>query len=310
MSLPRRTTLALFALEALAFAFLVFALIDRRAHQADPANGINQWGYRGAARGERLPGEIRIALLGGSAAFEGGTILEETMANNLLYQLQEVGRPRSQEYSIANLSEPQVSADSYASTLRAYEFLDPDVVVIFDGYDAIAGQPAHSRQRSFVFRTVGYLPILPSRILGRPAWLSDADRGVLDMLKDGQSDPADVGCTGASTTYCAAMADTVRYALQRGYPIVVASPPYVSARHAAQQRSLGAALTQAFGSDARFMYLDLGTAIDLSNRAESRDGLHRTILGNHEVGQRIAVGILQLLGRLAVPATAPAGGSR
>jgi hypothetical protein len=93
VSLSRRMTLALFALEALAFAFLVFALIDRRAHQADPANGINQWGYRGDARGERLAGEIRVALLGGSAAFEAGTILEETMANNLLYQLQEKCRP-------------------------------------------------------------------------------------------------------------------------------------------------------------------------------------------------------------------------
>ncbi len=232
------------------------------------------------------------------------------MANNLLYQLQEVGRPRSQEYSIVNLSEPQVSADSYATTLRAYEFLDPDVVVIFDGYDAIAGQPAHARQRSFVFRTFGYLPILPARILGRPAWLSDPDGGVLDMLKDGQSEPADVGCTGGSKAYCEAMADTVRYALQRGYPIVVASPPSASARHAAQQRSLGTALTEAFGSDPRFMYLDLGTSINLSNPAESPDGLRRTILGNHEVGQRIAVGILGLLERLAVPARARSGDSR
>ncbi len=69
-------------------------------------------------------------------------------------------------------------------------------------------------------------------------------------------------------------------------------------------------LTQAFGSDPRFMYLDLGTAINLSNRAESPDGLRRTILGNHEVGQRIAVGILRLLERLAAPARARSGDSR
>ena len=130
------------------------------------------------------------------------------------------------------------------------------------------------------------------------------------MLEDGQSEPADVGCTGGSKAYCEAMADTVRYALQRGYPIVVASPPYASERHAAQQRSLGAALTQAFGSDPRFLYLDLGTAINLSNRAESPDGLRRTILGNHEVGQRIAVGILRLLEQLAAPARARSGDAR
>jgi hypothetical protein len=308
VTLTRRQIAALFALEGLAFALLVFALLDRRLHQSDPANGINQWGYRGAARGERQPGEIRVALLGGSAAFEAGTTLEQTMANNLLYQLQEAGRPSGQEYSIVNLSEPRVSADSYADTLRAYEFLDPDVVVVFDGYDAIAGLPQQARRQSLVFRAVGYLPILPARILGRRAWLSDPEGGVLDMLKNDRAEPADVGCDGASKAYCAAMAETVRHALQRGYPIVVASPPFVSERHAAQQRSLGAALTQEFGGNPRFLYLDLGAAIDLSNRAESRDGIHRTILGNHEAGQRIAVGILRLLARQSP--TAPASGSR
>jgi hypothetical protein len=85
----------------------------------------------------------------------------------------------------------------------------------------------------------------------------------------------------------------------------------MSSRHAAQQRSLGETLTQAFGSDPKFLYLDLGSVINVSNRTESPDGIRRTALGNHEVGQRIAVGILRLFDRLHMtPVSARAGDSR
>jgi hypothetical protein len=308
--MTRRTILLVFALEAIVFAFLVFALLDRRAHKAD-VFGVNQWGYRGEARGERQPGEIRVALVGGSAAYESATNLEDTMAMAIVSQLQEIGRPRNQEYSLVNLAQPRVSADSYLGTLRRYAFLDPDAVAVVDGYDTIEGLPPHARERSAVFRAAGYLPILPARILGRPAWLSDPDGGTVEMLRDGRTEPADVGCDGASKAYCAAMADTVRFVLQEGLPIVVASPPFVTTRHAAQQRSLGALLTETFGSDPRFLYLDLGTAINLTHPAESPDGIHRTVVGNHEVGQPIAVGILRVLNRMrTTPVNAPPRGSR
>jgi hypothetical protein len=308
--MTRRTILLVFALEAIVFAFLVFALLDRRAHKAD-VFGVNQWGYRGEARGERQPGEIRVALVGGSAAYESATNLEDTMAMAIVSQLQEIGRPRNQEYSLVNLAQPHVSADSYLGTLRRYAFLDPDAVAVVDGYDTIEGLPPHARERSAVFRAAGYLPILPARILGRPAWLSDPDGGTVEMLRDGRTEPADVGCDGASKAYCAAMADTVRFVLQEGLPIVVASPPFVTTRHAAQQRSLGALLTETFGSDPRFLYLDLGTAINLTHPAESPDGIHRTVVGNHEVGQPIAVGILRVLNRMrTTPVNAPPRGSR
>lgn len=306
--MTRRTIALLFALEAAVLAFLVFAQIDRRTHKAD-VFGVNQWGFRGEARGERQPGEIRVALVGGSAAYEAATKHEDTMAMAIVSQLQEVGRPRNQEYSVVNLAQPRVSADSYVGTLRAYAFLAPDAVAVVDGYDTIEGLPPHARERSAVFRTAGYLPILPARILRRPAWLSDPDGGTLEMLQDGHTEPADVGCSGASKAYCAAMADTVRFVLQRGLPIVVASPPFVTARHAAQQRSLGAFLTETFGPDTRFLYLDLGTSINLTHPTESPDGIHRTVSGNHEVGQPIALGILRLLDRgRTAPVNAPPRG--
>jgi len=294
----RHTIGALFALELVVFGFLVFALLDRRAHLADPV-GVNQWGFRGEARGERLPGELRVALVGGSAAYEAATPHDDTMAMAILNQLQEFGRPSEQEYSLVNLSEPRVGADSYVTTIRAYEFLGPDVICLFDGYDALERLPPHARRRSAIFRASGYLPILPARILRRPAWLSDPEGGLVGLLQD-RSSPEDVSCDGASNAYCLAMVDTVRYALRRGHPIIVASPPFVTARHAAQQRSLGALLTSMFGADPKFAYLDLGSSIDLSKPTESPDGIHRTPLGNHEVGQRIAVGAQRLLERLGM----------
>lgn len=299
LTLTRPRIAALFAIEVVVFGFLIFALLDRRAHQADRF-GVNQWGFRGEARGERAPGERRVALVGGSAAYEAATLHEQTMAMAILTQLQEFGRPYEQEYSVVNLAEPRVGADSYRNTIRAYEFLGLDVVCVFDGYDALEGLPPHARRQSAIFRTSGYLPILPARILRRPAWLSDADAGIVDLFQDGRPAQEDVSCDGASKAYCSAMADTVRYALQRGHPIVIASPPSVSSRHAAQQRSLGALLTSAFSADPRFMYLDLGSSINLANRAESPDGIHRTALGNHEVGQRIAVGVQRLFERLGM----------
>src|SRR5262245_13390718 len=146
--MTRRTMTALLALELLGFAFLAFALADRRYHQRDPVFGVNQWGYRGEARAEREPGEIRVALVGGSAAYEAALPNEATLASSLFFELRNAGSPSNQEYSVVNLAEPRLAADSYAATIRHYAFLDPEVVVIFDGYDRFVGLPAHARERS------------------------------------------------------------------------------------------------------------------------------------------------------------------
>src|SRR5207253_7951063 len=97
VTLTRPAMAVVFAVEAAAFAFLTFALFDRRAHLANP-DGVNQWGFRGEARGEREPGEIRVALIGGSAAYEAATPHEDTLAMAMLSQLQEAGRPVRREY--------------------------------------------------------------------------------------------------------------------------------------------------------------------------------------------------------------------
>jgi hypothetical protein len=293
-ALARSTPRAIAAaalLQVVVLAFLVLALLDRRAHRQDPAYGINQWGYRDEARAAKEPGEIRVALVGGSSAFERGMVASSTVAGKLLIELRAAGAPVGRLFSVSNLSEPAVGADSYIDTLRGYAYLRPDAIVVFDGYDALAGLPPHARRQSIVYRTLGYLPLLPARTLARPEWMSDADGGIADLLRsDDQTN--DVSCAGRSNAYCSAMAATVAFALEQGYPVLVASPPTVSAAHRRQQQSLGTLLTERFARQPRFKSIDLGSSIDLHDPANSPDGIHRTDLGNHVVSQKIATALL------------------
>ena len=167
MSMSRRTLVLLFSVEALLLVFLTFALLDRRAHLRDPIYGVNQWGYRHDAQGEKDPGERRVAIVGGSSVFESGRSFGLTLAGQLFIELRQGGAATRQSYSVANLSEPQAGADTYTRTLRDYAFLDPDLIAVVDGYDVLGGTPPHGRRRSAVFRATGYLPILPARLFGR-----------------------------------------------------------------------------------------------------------------------------------------------
>lgn len=291
--MTRRTLALIFTAELLAFALLTFALLDRHAHQRDPVFGFNQWGYRGEARAEREAGEIRVALIGGSAVYEAGVQHSDTLASQLFFELRDAGAPRGQVYGVANLSEPRVGPDSYVQALNDYAFLDPEVVCILDGYDALEGLPPHARHQSSVFRATGYLPILPARILRRPAWLSDPPNGIADVLRDDRS--GDVSCAGASAGYCAAMADAVRLGLLHRRLVVVALPPIVSMRHGAQQRSLAAALQREFNADRRFVLVDLAPWVNMSDRRNSPDGVTRTTEGNHIVGQQLGIAIVKQL---------------
>lgn len=54
------------------------------------------------------------------------------------------------------------------------------------------------------------------------------------------------------------MLETVRFALDQGASVVVATPPYVSVRHEAQQKSLASELSRVFDRVPRFKYVNLG----------------------------------------------------
>jgi hypothetical protein len=298
--MTKRTLAVVFVLEALFFACLVFALLDRRAHERDVIFGWNQWGYRHDAYASREPGERRVAILGGSSAYEAGRSFGLTMAGQLFIELRQSGAPVRQAYSVVNLSQPRAGADTFIRTLRDYAYLDPDVVCIVDGYDTLMGTPPHGRDRSLVFRMTGYLPLLPARLLGRPGWLSDPDGGIADALRDDRGDRDAASCTAApAAAYCAAIVDTARLALNDRRAVVIVLLPTVSRRHGLLQRSLAEWLARAYAGNPRVLTLDLGHTIELSNSVHSPDGIHRTDVGNHVVAQRIAQAIVVWPGAFA-----------
>jgi hypothetical protein len=89
------------------------------------------------------------------------------------------------------------------------------------------------------------------------------------------------------------MVSTVRSGLEQGSHVVVATPPYVSARHEAQQRALAEVLMKEFGGEPRFQYVDLGRAIDLRDPSFSADGVYPTPGGARVLATRLAEAMLE-----------------
>lgn len=277
---------------------LVTALFDVRAHRRGNGTfGVNQWGYRGALRTVPHPG-VRLAVVGGSAAFAARTAWADTVPAQLVSDInarQGWTKPGGPFASVANLAEPGAGAASYVATLRDFAYLHPDIVCVYDGYDSVSAAGELGRHRSIVFRLTGYLPRSPATLLRGPDSVPDAEPVPAPFLRDGSEPGADLSCDAASAAYCAAMVDTVRLGLQHGTAVVVATPPYVSARHQAQQRSLAEALAREFGRDARFRYVDLGRAIDVRDRSQSEDGVHPTPAGARAIATRMADVMLELV---------------
>jgi hypothetical protein len=293
--LPRIAPWTLAGAQAVACILLVVALLDVRAHRrSDGRFGVNQWGFRGTLTALLHPG-VRIAMLGGSAAFAAQTPWTGSIPQQLASDINaKMGwtRPGGVTASIANLAEPGAGAESYTTTLRDYAYLHPDIVCIYDGYDNASATGTLGRHRSVVFRLTGYLPRSPAALM-RADDGHETDAAPDPLLR--RETPSDVSCGGASAPYCAAMSETVRAALQRGQSVLVATPLYLSDRHEAQQRSLAERLTHEFGRDARFRYVDLGRAIDVRDPAMATDPTHPTLAGSRALAVQLADAILPLV---------------
>jgi hypothetical protein len=237
--------------------------------------GVNAWGYQGAAMFHKLPGERRIALVGGSAAFGLGLPIDQTPVFVFQRFLNQGWRPRYRGTltTVVSLAEVGAAAGTYVATLEDYAYLDPDVICLYDGYAPVNGDGHGGRRASLVFQRTGYLPALA----GPGASRLPASVPIAPELRDDA--PGDASCGGVSAAYCAAMVNAVAWGLSHGKHVVVVTPPYVSRRHELQQASLASVLEQRFGSDTRFSYDNEGPAIDVRNRARSLDGVNLTAGG-------------------------------
>jgi hypothetical protein len=279
VTLSRRAVAAAFVAVTIGYVAVGAAVLDIHLRKIlESRTGLNSFGYRGVAKFTKAPGERRVAIVGGSAAFSVGVPAQLTFGRVVEAKLNQprVSRGLKGLISVVELAELGAGANSYPATLDDYAYLDADVVCVFDGY-AAAGDvpPGGGRRGSWVFRLIGYRPVL----FGGTAIQSGAvtDVPVATLLTD--RSPADMSCRGLSRNYCSAMVDTVERGLARGKAVVVAAPPFISQRHRDQQAALAAALQTRFGADRRFKYFDGGATVDLGDPMFSFDHVHLTAEG-------------------------------
>ena len=164
MTLSRRK-FAAFALAAMALsvgaAMLLLLVADLVVHyRAERSAGLNRWGYRGPVAAAKKPGELRAVMLGGSTVFGYGVQWDQSIPANLERTLN-----ASRPFSVVNLGFNNEGAYSFLPTLRDFEYLDYDLVVLYEGYNDMPGDEGPNtsvfRRNSAVFRLTGYFPILP-----------------------------------------------------------------------------------------------------------------------------------------------------
>jgi len=120
--------------------------------------GLNIWGYRGPSIGRKQANEWRLAMLGGSTTFGFGVHWTQSVPAYLEARLRAAGgRP----ITVVNLGYNNEGAHSYKFTLEDYRYLDYDAVLLYSGYNDLNANTMVFRRDSVIFRTTGYLPLLP-----------------------------------------------------------------------------------------------------------------------------------------------------
>ena len=132
-------------------------------HRAERSAGLNRWGYRGPVLGRKQAGEVRAAMLGGSTTFGYGVTWDEAIPA-VLEGLSNAAHPDVRLH-VANLGYNNEGAYALLPTLRDFEYLNADIVILYPGYNDLIGDDAPNlsvfRHESPVFRLTGYFPILP-----------------------------------------------------------------------------------------------------------------------------------------------------
>lgn len=247
-----------------ALPVVLIASLDLYLHHRYASNGgFNTRGYRGPIVGRKQPGERRIAVLGGSTAFGYGVRTDETFPWHLEQMLnQPAMRPGEGPVTVVNLAWNGEGAHSFRFTLEDYDYLDPDVVILYSGYNDFSFNNLVFRRESAIFRLTGYLPILP--VIPIREWLQVDDLSqtrkaggvafepnLADRSASGAADLAlritqalekqlirlseeqkakpkqSSGVCDTWTYYCDSIHNAIAYALARDRQVIVVTEPYV-----------------------------------------------------------------------------------
>jgi len=140
--------------------------------------------------GKKKPGEYRIVVLGGSAAYGYGVPSDQAMPAVLARLLR--ARTASPAFTVVNLGYNNEGAYSFKPTLIDYTSLRPDLVLLYEGYNDLSagGQTNVSvfRHDSPIFRLTGYMPIFPIIFKEKAAaMLNGGDAGALYRTSPGKT---------------------------------------------------------------------------------------------------------------------------
>jgi len=294
-------------------------------HLARNSAGVNRWGYRGPVVPAKVPGEVRIVMVGGSTVFGYGGAWQEAPPARLEAELRSAHPDTT--IHVVNLGYNNDGAFAAAPTLEDYRYLDYDVVVLYEGYNDRLGDFSPNtqvyRRQSVIFRLTGYSPILPMAFKEKARQLrgGDADSGApvfrpnlaartsasameaanavgemlgrqLEQLSEAPPSTRAYGteCAPPWSHYCAVMVQATRYARSVGARVLIVTQPiYPNEKNIReegdQQAKLAAAIQAAFPGDRDVRFLDLSKGIDLSDPQVSFDTMHLTPQGNGRLAQ-------------------------
>lgn len=278
---------------------------------------VNLWGYRGPAVGQKQPGEKRIAVLGGSTAWGFGLGAAQSFPGQMQQRLADHFRSTGTPLiNVLNLAYNSEGAYSFKYTLRDYDYLDYDVVLIYSGYNDL-WQPNLFvvRHQSPIFIWTGYLPLLPALTVRKiETWFSKEDETIV-FGSPGENDSEtrrrleQLNAPGASDTnsspgnyrewafYCEQVCEAADLALKRGKRVLIVTEPYINGKHVSQQLALEKALGQRFGDQVNLRYLNLGRSVDLQDKSLCWDGMHLTAEGNRRITEALTQPVLESLER-------------
>ena len=318
---------------ALSVALATLLAADLYAHhRAASSAGLNRWGYRGPVVSRKQPGEIRVAVLGGSTVFGYGVYWHEAFPPLLERELQQ-HRPQ-QRFTVVNLGYNNEGAYALEPTLQDFAYLDYDIVVIYAGYNDLLGDIQVNwqvyRHSSPVFRLTGYFPILPlvleekaavlrsgggktvftpgvmartsAAALETAAAIGETMATQLDRVAGvpPAARPAAEGCAPPWRHYCDSLARAIRYARQHGKKVVVASPPTIQRRmrerHESQHRAAAEMVARTFGDDPSIRWIDLSQAINLLDPQLTFDEMHLRVEGNAVIAKALVAPVMALAG--------------
>lgn len=319
----------------LSMCIVILLCIDLHYHQKMLGHaGLNHRGYRGEVVGKKEKDEIRIAVLGSSIVFGYGVHYDKALPAQLEKELvKHYGNDR--KITVVNLAYNIEGAYAFYYNLKDFLYLDYDYVIFYSGdLDLSPGNVVTARYSNPIFRTFGYMPVLPliakekimllRRETGR---LNPADgenkiiftlakknrnalaalekmlleheesKGKIDKIKKMKNTSFDTERlkTNKWSWYTHFMKKAIDFALANNKKVIVVTSPFLNERHRAQQKALKEMLDKTYGKN--IFYINKGNALSIKNEGLFYDGWHMSEKGCEIMAELLAEEIVPYLAR-------------